>query len=53
LDAKYYKSPLTNNEKFNSDHISQLILYPEAYNLYNGFLIYPETEKGKIDSKTY
>lgn len=52
IDAKYYKSPLTNNNKFISGHIYQIITYLKAYKISNGFLIYPEPETGKeFDSK--
>lgn len=51
VDAKYYKSPFTKNDKFISGHISQLVLYLKAYNISKGFLVYPESEAGKIDSR--
>jgi 5-methylcytosine-specific restriction enzyme subunit McrC len=51
VDAKYYKSPFTNNDKFISGHIYQIITYMKAYKISKGFLVYPEPDSGqKIDS---
>ena len=51
LDAKYYKTPFTSNDKYMSSHSYQIITYLTAYKIRRGFLVYPEPDDGrKIDS---
>ena len=53
LDAKYYKTPFSRNEKFHNTHLNQLHTYLTAYGLKTGFLVYPEPDNGQAIHASY